>query len=49
MFFDNQVLAAAFDGNADYLVTGDKAHLLPLKVVKGIPIVSVAELLEIIK
>ena len=43
---DAKVLACAFAGKADVIVTGDKKHLLPLKRYRGIPIVSPAEFLE---
>lgn len=44
---DNHVLACAVEGKADYLVTGDKAHLLLLKEYKGIKIVTPAEFLKL--
>jgi len=44
---DNTVLATAHDGNADYVVTGDK-HLLVLRQFKGIRIVKVTEMLEVL-
>lgn len=37
---DNPFLALALDGNADYIVTGDKKHLLPLHPYRGIPVLS---------
>ena len=43
---DAKILACAFAGKADVIVTGDKKHLLPLKRYRGIPIVSPAEFLE---
>jgi putative PIN family toxin of toxin-antitoxin system len=42
---DNIFLALALDGRADYIVTGDKKHLLPLGSYKGIPILSPSEFL----
>ena len=39
---DNQVLASAVDGQADFLVTGDP-HLLKLKNYKGIKIITPAQ------
>ncbi len=39
---DNLLLAAAVAGRADYLVTGDKRHLLPLGQFEGMPIITVA-------
>lgn len=43
---DNIVLETAFEGKVDYIVTGDKRHLLPLKEFKGIPIVTPAQFLD---
>lgn len=40
---DNVFLATAVDGKATMLVSGDKAHLLSLRAVEGIPIFSAAE------
>ncbi len=37
---DNKILEAALEGGVDYIITGDKKHLLPLKKFKGIPIVT---------
>lgn len=37
---DNRLLEAALAGEADYIVTGDKKHLLPLKKFRGIKILS---------
>lgn len=45
---DNQYLACAKDGQADYLVTGDKKHLLKLKQFGNIRIVSPKEFVEIL-
>jgi len=42
---DNWVLAAAIEGGADYVVTGDKKHLLPLKSYQGVDIINPAEFL----
>lgn len=42
---DEMVLECALAAGADYIVTGDKRHLLPLKAFRGIPIVSPAEFL----
>lgn len=44
---DNRVLEAAVEGKVDYLVTGDKKHLLPLVEFRGIKIVPPAEFLQI--
>ena len=40
---DDVFLETAVDGKANLLVTNDKADLLSLRVVKGIPIVSARE------
>jgi putative PIN family toxin of toxin-antitoxin system len=37
---DNAILATAIAGRADLIVTGDRSHLLDLKKVRGIPIVT---------
>jgi len=37
---DNQVLACAMEACADFLITGDKKHLLPLKQLNGTRIVT---------
>lgn len=42
---DNLVLETAWLGKAKYLVTGDKEHLLPLKVFKHVKIVDPASFL----
>jgi putative PIN family toxin of toxin-antitoxin system len=44
---DDIVLNTAYSGKAHYVVTGDK-HMLALKEFKGIEIVNVAKMLEII-
>ncbi len=43
---DNRILECAVAGKVDYLVTGDKRHILPLGSIQGIPIVSVTEFLQ---
>ncbi|MEK7110161.1 MAG: putative toxin-antitoxin system toxin component, PIN family [Patescibacteria group bacterium] len=45
---DNKILALAIDAKADYLITGDKQHLLPLKKIKKTKIVSAEEFLLLI-
>lgn len=40
---DNFILATAVAGSADAVVTGDKKHLLSLKVVAGIQMTTVAD------
>lgn len=44
---DNVVLATALEGEAEYIISGDK-HLLRLREHRGIRIVSVREMLEIL-
>lgn len=43
---DNKILECAVEGKADFIVTGDKKHLLPLKKFQGIPIMSPQEFLK---
>ena len=43
---DNKIIECAFDGKADYIVTGD-TDLLELKELKGIRIVTAKEFLEL--
>ena len=43
---DEMILECAVAGEADFIVSGDKKHLLALRQFKGIPIVSPAEFLR---
>jgi putative PIN family toxin of toxin-antitoxin system len=43
---DNRVLECAVDGKADFIVTGDTKHILPLKEYGGIKILSPSEFLK---
>ena len=43
---DNRILECALKGKVDYIVTGDKKHILPLKNFQGIKIVTVAQFLK---
>jgi len=43
---DNIILGTAIAGQADLLVSGDKKHLLPLGMVKQIPILSPRQAIE---
>jgi len=43
---DNRILECAEAGNADYIVTGDEKHILPLGIFQGKPIVRVADFLR---
>lgn len=45
---DDKIIAAAVAAKADLLVTGDRAHLLPLREHKGIQIVGPRTFLEIL-
>lgn len=46
---DNRYLAAAKDGRADYLVTGDKKHLLSLKQFGQTKIIAPKEFVQILQ
>lgn len=46
---DNHVLACALDCKADFLVSGDKKHLLVLKEFKHVKIVSAGQFLEVLE
>ena len=43
---DNRVLECAFEVKADYIISGDKRHLLSLKQFRGIQIISPAQFLS---
>ena len=43
---DNPILAAAIAGNADFVVSGDKKHVLSLGEVDGIPVVTARDALK---
>jgi putative PIN family toxin of toxin-antitoxin system len=45
---DNLILETAYDGKADYIVSGDN-HLLRLKRFRGIKIITVDEALRLLK
>ena len=45
---DHRILECALAAHADFLVTGDKRHLLPLKAFRGIRIVSPREFLNLL-
>ncbi|MBL7543207.1 MAG: putative toxin-antitoxin system toxin component, PIN family [Bdellovibrionaceae bacterium] len=46
---DNKFLSLAVDGQADYLITGDKADLLSLKEISGIKIITAKQAMEKLK
>ncbi len=43
---DDKIIEAALAAKADYIVSGDKKHILPLKEIEGIKILSPAEYLR---
>jgi predicted nucleic acid-binding protein len=45
---DDAIVESAVVGEAQYIVTGDKRHLLPLGSFQGILIITPARLLELI-
>ncbi len=44
---DNRILECALESNANFIVTGDRKHLLTLRKYKDIEIISAAEFLEV--
>ena len=46
---DDMVIATAVAAEADYLVTGDRAHLLPMREYRGIPIISARSFLDLLE
>lgn len=46
---DDAVLAAAKAARADFIVSGDRKHLLALKRFEGIPIVTAAQLVAMVE
>ena len=46
---DNQILACAVEHGANYLVTGDRKHLLPLGEFEGVRILRAPEFLALLK
>ena len=45
---DNRILECAVHAGADYLVTGDRKHLLPLEEFEGVKIVRAPEFLSLL-
>jgi putative PIN family toxin of toxin-antitoxin system len=45
---DEMFIECALAAQADYLVTGDKGHLLSLKEAGGVPIISVSDFLSLL-
>jgi putative PIN family toxin of toxin-antitoxin system len=46
---DNPILATAVAGTASHLVTGDKAHLLSIKSVNDVAIITVRDAIELLE
>ena len=46
---DNRILECALAGKTDYIVSGDKKHLLPLLEFEGIKIITAPQLLKIVR
>ena len=45
---DNQVLACALEASADYLITGDRRHLLPLETHGKVRIINAPQFLSLL-
>jgi len=45
---DNRISECAVDGNAEFIVTGDTKHILPLKEYKGIKILTPSEFVKLL-
>ena len=45
---DNRILECAVEGQVDYIVTGDRQHLLPLKTYQGITVIDAAGFLDLL-
>lgn len=45
---DNRILECAIEGRVQYLISGDRKHLLPLKKYQGTKILSPAEFLKLL-
>lgn len=43
---DNRILEIAISAKADYLISGDKKHILPLKIIGNTKIVSTSDFLD---
>jgi putative PIN family toxin of toxin-antitoxin system len=46
--WDNRVLECAVDGKADFVVSGDTKHILPLRECEGIKILSPSDLVKLL-
>ena len=45
---DNQILACALEASADYLITGDRRHLLPLETYRNVRIINAPQFLSLL-
>jgi predicted nucleic acid-binding protein len=45
---DNRILAIAIVGQADYVVSGDRADMLSLGEVEGIPVITARQIVDIL-
>lgn len=45
---DNRILAIAIAGQADYVISGDRADMLTLGEVEGIPVITARQAVEIL-
>ena len=45
---DNRILECAVAASADYLITGDRRHLLPLELHRGVSILSSPRFLSVL-
>ena len=46
--WDNRVLECAVDGKADFVVSGDTKHILPIQECEGIKILSPSDLVKLL-
>ena len=46
---DNQILACALEASADYLITGDRRHLLPLETYRNVRIINAPQFLSLLE
>lgn len=44
---DNRILECTIEGKVDYIISGDKRHVLPLKEFEGIKILSPSDFLKL--
>ena len=45
---DNRILECALEGRAQYIISGDERHIIPLKEFKGIKVLRASEFLKLI-